>query len=252
MSRPRQSAGLWVAGIFALIAFGIFLLINPRQPETRHGVFAIPTPISEPISDRVERLERVPAPTPHPPAAPQPAPRRQLTQPLAPAAIKALTDRYYAIQAQEEAASAIVKAHLEKDPESIKVTEAKLDELETPLWPISLAQALDDPSLRPVLLEVINKNPLILDGINQRMSRKGLSMARNANEAAAFLKAAESSYQDDYRRLVAKFAVDEELAQAFAQSQASKTLMRYLQGYLFDQGYNYSPDRKTFEAIKQR
>jgi hypothetical protein len=77
-------------------------------------------------------------------------------------------------------------------------------------------------------------------------------MARNAQEAAVFLKSSESSYQEDYRRLVAKFDVNEELAQAFAQSEANKTLMRYLQGYLFDQGYNYSPDGKVFESVKQR
>jgi hypothetical protein len=247
MNRPRQSAGLWAAGILALVAFGIFLLINPRRPATPYFASATPPPIVEPDSDRVARLELVPAPTPSPRATPQPVLRRQFTDPLAPAAISALASRYYAIQNEEAASNAIVKAHLEKDPEITKVTEAKLNELTTPLWLISMSQALDDPGLRPVVLVVIEKNPLILESINQKMSQRGLSKARNANEAAAFLKASEVSYQEDYRRLVTKLDVDEDLAQAFARSQASNTLMRYLQGYLFDQGYNFSPDPKIFD-----
>jgi hypothetical protein len=65
-----------------------------------------------------------------------------------------------------------------------------------------------------------------MDNLNQAFSQKGLRKARNGQDAMALLKAAESSYQADFRRLVTKFDVPEELAQAFAKSQASSTLMR--------------------------
>jgi len=79
-----------------------------------------------------------------------------------------------------------------------------------------------------------------------------LRKARNGQDAIALLKAAESSYQADFRRLVTKFDVPADLAQAFAKSQASSILMRYLQGYLFDQGYNFLPDGKVFDSTGRR
>jgi hypothetical protein len=58
----------------------------------------------------------------------------------------------------------------------------------------------------------LEKNSLFLDRINQTMSDKGLLMAgNNVHEALAFIKASEPSFQEDYRRLVAKFEVNEEL-----------------------------------------
>jgi hypothetical protein len=247
MSRRRQPITLWIAGMLAAIGLGSFLLINSLHPEPKAPVATTPVLAGEPVAMRVEKPEAAQAPVPWPAATPQPTRMARFTPPQPPTTIAALTTRYYAIRSQEEASKAIVNAHLERDPESVKVTQAKLDELIKPLWPISLAQALDDPALRPVILVVIDKNPLILDSLNQTFSQKGMKSARNGQEAAALLKATAPSCQRDFRRLVTKFEVPEELAQAFAQSQASNTLMRYLQGYLFDQGHNFSPAPKMFD-----
>lgn len=255
MNRSRQTAGLWIAGFLVLIAVVKYQLFHNTRPEPQHSGSVIPvaTPIADVPPSRIERSEVVEIPAPPPSATPEPKLRMPMTQPLLPAAIQALATRYYTMQNEEAAASAIVNTNLEKDPELTKVIQAKLNALEKPLMFIAMAQALDDPGLRPVLIEIIDKNYLILQSITQEMSDREVSpQARSTNEAVAYLKSSEAFYQNEYRRLVAKMEIDEALAQAYAKSQASKTVMRYLQGYLFDQGYNYLPDRRLFEAIRKR
>ena len=91
MNRPRQFPGLWVAGILALIAFGIFLLINPRQPAVEHRASATPTPSPPPAPNYTESLERAEAPpTPHR-VTPEPAPPKQVPPSLPAATANILT-----------------------------------------------------------------------------------------------------------------------------------------------------------------
>jgi hypothetical protein len=140
---------------------------------------------------------------------------------------------------------------IDTDPETAEVVQAKLRMLERPLGFITYAQSLEDPLLRPAVMESWRSGR---SGWPEMIAREATNLGYQASpaddtaeRAAALLKTLEPHFQAEYQRLLEKAVVSEEIAQANNEVAAGEFLENVVIGYMMKFGYTYSVDRHRFE-----
>jgi hypothetical protein len=238
------------AGSLAIIAFVVFVFTN-QKPEPS---FITPAPsdpqkkATAPIVDDsahqlLETVSSERAETTGHPANVRPR--------LSEVVVRSFDVRYTGLREEKAHYDLIIATHLQSDPESAEVVRAELHTLTKPLLPITVAQGMEDPVLRPMLQNMFAENSLLSEGLEKRASELNLDVkftqARDLATIGVLLRSSEPAFQAEYARLVTKFQINEKLAQAFARSFGNQILMQYMEGYLGRNGYPYSPDRKRFD-----
>ena len=250
---PRAYLPLTAAGVLLLTAAGIYLLTSSRNTSRQMmqplpAVASPSTPVSpapvaeapepSPSTEAVAEMQVAAAPS-----TPKPGP-----QPFPPAVLQPLMVRYDQVFHQQTEARERLRTLMDADPELSAVLRAKLDSLQQHLYFITIAQAMDDPVLRPLLLEgwnalVENDSPE-LRNIYRTGARfdaygqfKGPPKSRA--EIAAFYRAMEPHFQADYQRLLQKMDLSEEIARAYEEHRSNEVLWHCLMGALERRGYTF-------------
>jgi hypothetical protein len=242
-----------VAGLVLGAAVAFFLSVEsppsadvrtpqPFTPHPRHGILS--TPLVEMTAPGRSAVTAKPASI----TTPRPSP----PQPASDAVAHALVRRYGEIVQLAQEPKELLQKYIDEDAELSGVRSAKFEALKSPLLLIVLAQALDDPLLRPALLHSWQKhNATIGDMIDQAATRKGLRQPFTGGDRSAHmvtqLKALEPHLLGDYDRLRKKLDVGDHEARLFEAARAGDILHSYVIGYMLDCGYGYNPISHSFQ-----
>jgi hypothetical protein len=259
----RTHLAILSSAFLALIGVGIFL--GNRPSGTHVDTSQVPPPSGPGLTSLQEPIVELPAPTrsdpgpevlpPIEPVISKPAPA--LASPVAPVV---LADRYKEIGVLGATAKNSLRKRIEADPELSEVWKAKLVPFYQPLQFIAYAQALEDPLLRPPMLEFLSDHhrlALLVEHVSDTAQKYGIRKPnapapKTAEEVASLIKALEPHYQAEYDRLVEKMGIDEEMAQHVVNSQASETLYNPVYGYLLKRGWTYNVKEQKFEPSKPK
>ena len=260
MKVRRAHFALAFSAVLALVALSIFLWIRPGKSENEPPRSALTSNKAPAISTpQPEDFGRVEAPVPR--VEVTIAPMRKDPEKLhTPVPLEVLAPRYNEVDAQRWEYNDALRKHINADPELAETLKAKIQQLESPLLYIALAQGLDNSLLRPAVLEgledAIQKNYPLVEMIEKTaekfgVKRPGTPTSKGGADLAALLKALEPQVQADYQRLLEMLEVDEDVARILEPARGGDVLYTYMLGYMQKRGWNYNVDRRTFEPRKQ-
>ena len=256
MRIPRAYLPVTAAGVLLLMGAGIYLLtssrnlskqmVQPLPAVASPSISLSPAPGAEgpesspaaPSNEAVAEMQVAEAPS-----TPKPRP-----QPLPPAVMQPLLVRYDQVFHQQTEARKRLRTLIDADPELSAVLRAKLDTLQQHLYFITIAQALDDPVLRPLLLEgwnalVENDSPELRNiyrtGARFDANGQFKGPPKSGADIAAFYRAMEPHFQADYQRLLQKMDLSEEIARAYEEHRSNEVLWHCLMGALERRGYTF-------------
>jgi hypothetical protein len=259
MKVRRVHLTLALSAVLALVALGIFLWIRPGVSEdepTPPVLNPINVPAISAPQPEVFRTVEAPVPTVKEAIAP---PHKESANLHTPVPLEVLATRYNKVEAQRWEFRDTLQKQINADPELTETLKAKIQQLESPLLYIALAEGLDDSLLRPAVLEgledAVQKNYPLVEMIEKTaerfgVKRPGTPTSKGGGDLAALLKALEPQVQADYERLRKKLEINEDVARALEPARGGDVLYTYMLGYMQKRGWNYSVDRRTFELRK--
>ena len=265
MRISRTHLAIFGSVFLALVGVGIYFWNRPSATQVDPSPSPAPPPsIPALTSEHKSMVERSgptrsdPSPEILPPVEPVISkPASALPSPVAPGV---LADRYNEIAALGSTAKNSLRKRIEADPELSDVWKAKLVPLHQPLQFIAYAQALEDPLLRPPMLEFLSDHhrlALFVQHVCDSAQKYGIRNAKapvpkTAEEIASLITALEPHYQAEYDRLVEKMEIDEEMAQQVVSSQTSETLYNPAGEYLWKRGWTFNLKEQKFEPTKPK
>jgi hypothetical protein len=248
----KTTIAISFGGLLCLLTAVIFLSIRQRPSPTKISqapslLTPAPTFATKPKERPKPRESSAVAQTPSTPAKVPATPR-----PVSAAVLTRCTEVIHQKYAAKKGLGKLVNA----DPETSEVTEAKLRMLERPLFFITLTQSLEDPLLRPAVMDSLRSDrsswPDWIDKEAMKFGYLALGRDYTAERAAAMLKTLEPHFQAEYQRLLEKAELSEEMAQAYDTVAVGETLENVVIGYMMKLGYIYNPDRQRFESRNQQ
>jgi hypothetical protein len=253
MNLRRIPIALIISLGLALVGVGVFLSVRLQRSEAG-GSVPPAVEVVRPTPRPLERVDEFPtqntvverrAPAP----APSPTSLRPLPTPVAP---EIMVRRYDEIRVLGDTNKEILRKQIDADPELSEVLKAKLRLLESPLFYITLAQALNDPVLRPAVVEKLEENTsyYLVKGINETAEKFGLGKPntytpKTGEQIASLLRSLEPHLQAEYERLLEKMQISEEMAEALVHVRASEVIYNQVYDYMVKRGWRSTgPDRK--------
>ena len=256
MKLTRRSLLASSAAVLVLAAGTLYWMIPLRKSMAKPAPLRAAEAVASPGPPS---LERASAPEPfrggHAPEtepAPKeskPTPQRTPVRPMPPAAVAQLAQHYSGLLERGRNAKHNLARLAAADPDLEAVMKAKLAVLDQSLWIITLAQALDDPKLRPMILQSWTDGRWVVDPLEQSAKEFGYDYQPPRREdAAAFahwLKRLEPHHQARYAQRLKQLQISDEMAQ-FAEESAVADLQNLMSWHLKPYGYTYSPDARGF------
>jgi hypothetical protein len=259
--RFTRARGFLLGGAFAaLCGATLFFFVEWEAPQAIPASNRIaseqpssPAPAPPPMPHTAQlKPERTPSPRAlafRPPATEKQKPT--LPAPVSPAALSARYDEIVRMSKEDNEA---LQGHINADPELSEVLKAKVQQLQAPLQWITLAQALNDPVLKPAVMHALNDEKYIAFNsafINATADSLGIqrppqSQTQTGEQLATRLQAIESKFQADYQRLVEKLQIEPQIADLAVRSSAGDQLYPYLAKYMKDQGWTFDISKRRF------